>query len=270
MTLIWMAEAITRSAYADLGDAQVHYRYAGAAGPAVVCFHQTPLSSRMYERALPHLGRDLRAFAFDTPGYGGSTSLTGEPTVAGFARQMVEAIDAIGLARVAVCGFATGSAVAVEVARQIGDRATHLILSGTPVLSEARMKMFADRLGEPHLSDDGDHLQQVWDSRVENFGRGGDLEQVQMAVSETLRVYDRYHWGLLAVSRYDLRAALRGLKLPALFITAEHDKLAAENREAAQLVSGAREIVLAGAQPQVCWTDPKRYAEEVIRFVGAL
>jgi len=257
----------SRCAYADLGDYQVHYRYAGDSGPALACFHQTPLSSRMYERALPELGTRLQAYAFDTPGYGGSTPPTGSPSVAGYATQLLAAMDAIGLERVAVCGFATGAAIAVEVIRQLGGRATHLVLSGTPLLNESRLKMFAERLGEPTLDAGGGHLRQVWESRVENYGVGNDLDQVQMAVSETLRAYDRYHWGLLAVAGYELATTLRGLDVPTLFINAEHDKLALENRDAASLVNGAREIFLPQAQPQVCWTDPKRFAEEVIKFV---
>ena len=258
---------ISRCAYADLGDAQVHYRYAGASGPALACFHQTPLSSRMYERALPELGVRLQAYAFDTPGYGGSTPPSASPSLAGYATQLVAAMDSIGLERVAVCGFATGAAIAAEVARQLGERATHLLLSGTPLLSDSRLKMFAERLGEPFLDADGAHLRQVWESRVENYGAGSDLDQVQMAVSETMRAYDRYHWGLLAVAGYDLATTLRGLNVPTLFINAEHDKLAAENSDAASLVRGAQEIFLPRAQPQVCWTDPKRFAEEVIKFI---
>jgi len=262
-----MTQLPSRCAYADFDDGQVHYRYAGRSGVALACFHQTPLSSRMYERALPELGRHLRAFAFDTPGYGGSTPLTNDPSVEGYATRLVAAIDEIGLERLAVCGFATGSAIAVEVVRQLGTRASHLILSGTPLLSEARLAMFAERLGEPSVDAGGEHLRQVWDSRVENYGPGGDLDQVQMAVSETVRAYDRFHWGLLAVSRHDLASALRDLSLPTLFLTAEHDKLAPENSDAASLVAGSREAFLPRAQPQVCWTDPKRFVDEVIKFV---
>ena len=140
-----------RCAYVDVQDSQVHYRYAGDVGPVLACFHQTPLSSRMYERALPELGTRLQVYAFDTPGYGGSTPPTGSPTVAGYAAQLLGAMDTIGLEHVAVCGFATGAAIAAEVTRQLGGRATHLVLSGTPLLSDSRLKMFAERLGKPSL-----------------------------------------------------------------------------------------------------------------------
>ncbi len=258
-------------AYADLEDGQVHYRCTGQSGAALACFHQTPLSSRMYDRALPELGTRHRAFAFDTPGYGASTPIQpGPPTVEAYATQLVAAMDVIGLERVAVCGFATGAAIAVAVAHQLGQRATHLILSGTPLLSKSRLKMFAENLGEPNLEASGRHLNQVWDSRMENYGPGSDLDQVQMAVAETIRVYDRFNWGLHAVARYDLAATLRELDLPSLFISAEHDKLAPENSDAASLVRGARELFMPKAQPQVCWTDPERFAEEVTKFIGSV
>jgi pimeloyl-ACP methyl ester carboxylesterase len=222
----------------------------------------------MYERALPLLGAGMQAYAFDTPGYGGSSPLADEASIPGYAVQLVAAIEALGIDRTAVCGFATGSAVAVEVVRRLGTRATHLILSGTPVLSPARFDAFGVRLGRPDRRADGSHLLQVWNSRVENYGVGNDLDQVAMAVSETLRVYERMHWGLLAVQRYDLRAALAALDLPTLFLTAAHDKLAPENREAAALVRGAEEVFVADAQPQLCWTDPSRFRDEVFRFTG--
>lgn len=263
-----MTQQQIRYAYVDVNGGQVHYRSSGRTGGALVCFHQTPLSSRMYERALPLLGARLRAFAFDTPGYGASTPLIpGPPTLEGYAAQLVAAMDAIGLDRVAVCGFATGAAIAVEVARQLGKRASHLVLSGTPLLSDSRLKMFAENLGEPNLEASGAHVQQVWDSRMENYGPDNDLDQVQMAVAETIRVYDRFNWGLLAVAKYDLATALRALDVPALFISAEHDKLSPENSDAASLVHGARELYVPNAQPQLCWTDPERFAEEVFKFV---
>ncbi len=257
-----------RCAYADVDGSQVHYRYAGVTGPALVCFHQTPLSSRLFERALPLLGETMRAFAFDTPGYGASTPLHGEPDVVAYARRLVSAIDLIGIEDTAVCGFATGSAIAVEVVRQLGRRATHLVLSGTPLLSPERLAEFGRRLGRPNMRPDGSHLMQVWDARVENFGRDNDLDEVQMAVCETLRNYERMHWGLLAVEKYDLAAALGELALPTLFLTAEHDKLAPDNTAAAKLVRGAREVVLKDVYPQVCWTDPPRFRDEVLYHLG--
>src|SRR5919204_5997849 len=56
--------------YARSGLGQVHYRQEGEGGPAIVFFHEAPLSSAIYIPALPLLGRSFRAWAFDTPGHG--------------------------------------------------------------------------------------------------------------------------------------------------------------------------------------------------------
>ena len=61
--------------YVKTSNGLVHYRQAGEGGPAIVFYHEAPLSSAIYEPAMPLLGRSFRAFAFDTPGHGFSRGL---------------------------------------------------------------------------------------------------------------------------------------------------------------------------------------------------
>ncbi|MBM3504622.1 MAG: alpha/beta hydrolase [Alphaproteobacteria bacterium] len=258
-----------RRGYVDTPMGQVHFRQAGDRGPPMFFFHQTPLSSRQYERALPHLGRFCRAFAMDTPGYGLSDGPSSPPMVTDYAAQLIAAIDALGIGKFAVGGFATGSCVALAIAGQAGPRITHGVFSGMPVLTEERMKHYADRLGVPKVERDGSHLKQVWDSRVDNYGGDEELDQIQMAVAQTVLIYERMHWGLLAVGKFDLRPILQSLEIPTLFLMAEHDKLVPENRIAASLVKGSRTVSIPGGRPQVCWTMPERYASLVKEFLDA-
>ena len=257
-----------RCGYADAEGGQVHYRTSGDDGPFVILLHQTPLSSRMFERALPFLGSHSRAYAVDTPGYGGSSPLPQPATVESYAETLLAAVFSLGLDRFAVVGFATGAAIAVEMAHQAGERATHLVLSGAPLLSEERMQGFAAALGEPEVRRDGRHFQEIWNGRLQNYGPDSDIEQVQMAATESLRVYDRLHWGLLAAAQYDLSSALEQIRAPVLFLTAEHDRLAPENRAAAALVEGSMEISLKGSRPQLCWTKPEWFSRQVKDFVA--
>ena len=106
-----------RCGYVDLPVGQVHYRRAGEAGPWVFLFHQTPLSSRMYEPTLPHLGKTCRAVAFDTPGYGGSAPPSGPTTVNDYATRLLAAIDTFTTGSFVLVGVATGCAVSLEIAR---------------------------------------------------------------------------------------------------------------------------------------------------------
>ena len=63
--------AQVRKGYADTLLGQIHYREAGSGLP-VVFLHESPLSSLMFEPALPLLGQLVHAVAMDTPGYGSS------------------------------------------------------------------------------------------------------------------------------------------------------------------------------------------------------
>ena len=257
-----------RSGYADVAGGQVHYRTSGTEGPVVILLHQTPLSSRMFERALSHLAAHCRAYAIDTPGYGGSSPLPGPASVEGYAGAVLAVVSSLGAKRFAIAGFATGAAIAIEVARQAGQRTSHLLLSGTPLMSPERFGEFAAALGEPEVRRDGQHLLKIWDGRLRSYGGDNDLDQVQMAASEAIRVCGRLNRALLAVARYDLSAALGQLRAQALFLTAERDRLAAANRAAAALVKGATEVVLKDGLPQLCWTEPEWFSRQVRDFLA--
>ena len=60
------------SEYVGARWGQINVRHAGRSGPALMLFHESPLSSEVFSQSLPHLGRRLRVSAFDTPGYGAS------------------------------------------------------------------------------------------------------------------------------------------------------------------------------------------------------
>jgi pimeloyl-ACP methyl ester carboxylesterase len=256
-------------AYANTPHGQIHYRYAGDRGPYLFLFHQTPLSSRQYERALPLLGQFCRAYAFDSPGYGLSDGPASPTSVEDYAARLLAAIDTIGAERFAVGGFATGSCLALAISHAAKSRVTHGIFSGMPLLSDARMRDFGARLGLPKVEPDGSHVKQVWDSRVDNYGGDQDLDQIQMAVAQTLLIYKRMHWGLVVVAKYDLRPALMALACPTLFLMAEHDRLVPENTAAAALVRGSVSKTIPGGRPQICWTLPETYAGLVKEFLHA-
>ena len=60
----------------------------------VVLFHESPLSSWIFERALPLLGQKLRAFAFDTPGYGHSEPPEYPLEIEAYAERLLAAVTA--------------------------------------------------------------------------------------------------------------------------------------------------------------------------------
>ena len=106
-----------RCGYVDTSWGQVHYRSAGNAGPWVGLFHESPLSSRVYEDVLVQLAPHCRAVAFDTPGYGSSAlppSATEE--IPDYAEVLGQAAVAVGMKDAVFGGVHTGASIAIELA----------------------------------------------------------------------------------------------------------------------------------------------------------
>ena len=74
----------------DTTMGQVHCVTAGSgAGVPLVLLHQTPRSIDEFAEVIPLLARSRRVIAIDTPGYGASDPVPGQPTVADYANAVV-------------------------------------------------------------------------------------------------------------------------------------------------------------------------------------
>ena len=253
--------------YITFSDFQIHLRRSGDSGFPIILLHQTPLSSKMYERTLPHLGKRMQAYAFDTPGYGLSSPLKNNISLNNYADTISLAIEKLELKKFALAGFATGSALAIALAQNLGDKVTHLILSGTPLLSEEEIIFYKKNLPELNIKNDGSHLVSIWNNRINSYGSEGGLEQIQMVLEESLSATGKIHYGLQAVINDNIEEKLKLIKQKVLFLTLVNDKLASSNKKAFSIVSHAEEIIIYDSFPQYCWTNPKSYANIIFDFV---
>ena len=88
---------------------QVHCIVAGeGAGVPLLLLHQTPRSVDEYAEVLPLLARERRVIALDTPGYGCSDRVPGQPSIADYAGAAIDVLDALGIERATVVGHHTG------------------------------------------------------------------------------------------------------------------------------------------------------------------
>jgi pimeloyl-ACP methyl ester carboxylesterase len=104
------------------------------------------MSSDYFKLFLPEIGRDRRAVAIDTPGYGESDPPPEPQPIEALAAAMADALEALGLGsggagQVDVLGVHTGSLIAGELAVQRPDLVRRVILSGVPLfLGEERIR----------------------------------------------------------------------------------------------------------------------------------
>ena len=254
--------------YVDTAQGQIHYRRAGRGGPNLLLFHQWPLSSVEFERALPLLATRFTVLAFDLPGHGGSDPPPEPIAFAGYVDRLWRAVEALAPARFVVAGAHTGAGIALEIALRAGPaRATHAVFSGIPILAHDLKEPLRARLRELVPKADGSHLAEVWKGRLGSWGADTPAELLHLGAVEILRAPAHYHWAILSVLDYDPRPSLGKLGCPALFLNGKGDALAGADAAAARIVDDGRlELVPGGAL--LAWRDPERYAAEIIAFAG--
>lgn len=161
---------MTSNAYADTEKGQVHYRYAGeihGEAPTIVCFHQNPSTSRMFEELLEELSGDYGVVAPDMPGYGMSYTPDDVPSFSYYTRVLTEAIDTIGVEECHVVGHHTGAGIGAEVATNQPDRIQTATFVGPPYFtSEERERLLEEAYPDPvvpPIRADGSHLLDHWE-----------------------------------------------------------------------------------------------------------
>ncbi len=145
------------------GARQVHYRRAGS-GPVVICFHQSPLSSRDMLATMQRWSDTFTVIAPDTPGFGLSDPLgIAEASMSDFAEAAIEFMDAIGVEKAAVYGFHTGAMVSGALAAEWPERITCAAVNGYVVLTEAERHDLVTNYLPPFTPKwDGSHLTWLW------------------------------------------------------------------------------------------------------------
>lgn len=258
-----------RLGYVELSHGQVHLAQAGEGEP-VLLLHQSPRSWDEYRDVLPLLAdAGFHALAPDTPGFGASAPLDGEPTIERWAGAAAELLDAIGVGRTAVVGHHTGGVIALQLAASQPDRVRALVLSCTPWIDAAR------RSGPPQTAgidvartvDGGEHLTELWRVR-QRFYPAGRPDLLERFVRDALAAGDLRAAGHAVVDAYrmDDRAGL--VRAPTLLIAGTDDPFAyPELGPLGRAIADARSVELAGGMVPLPDQMPQRFADTVIDFL---
>lgn len=153
-----------RRGFVTLGSRQLHYRTAGSGDP-VVLIHQSPTSARTLDaQTLGFAQAGFCAIAIDIPGLGRSDPLgLPQPEIGDQAIALEQALDALGLQRVALYGSHTGALICCAFAVRSPQRVSTVLIDGYPIYtrgeSERRVATYFPAF-EPRW--DGGHLLWLW------------------------------------------------------------------------------------------------------------
>ncbi len=214
---------------------RMHYRRCGS-GPALLMVHQSPRSSAEYAPLMRAWGEHFTCIAPDTPGFGQSDPLPGEPDIDAFADALLETMDALGLDACPAYGFHSGGIILVTALKRAPKRFACLAIGGYAIWTTEEMRIFGESyLPAFHPSAYGEHLTWLWNRMLEQSWffpwfdtrdaarlsvAHADLPRVQQAVMEMLDAGDAYRAGYGAVLRAPRDIPPPDAKTPPVLISA--------------------------------------------------
>jgi pimeloyl-ACP methyl ester carboxylesterase len=229
----------------------------------------------MYEHLLPRFAtRGFRALAPDLYGYGRSDKDDAGWSIGDYARNLGEALRALGAWPANVVGGHLSAAIATELAIMEPEGVTSLVLDGSPAWTPAqRAALFTGFAGlSSKIAADGSHRTYAWDMIERSLRQWDDRFRVTEESLPVLHAYlcDFLETGLrpkTALGAYEMLARLSLLDLPVLALCAQTEPLLPMHAAVVERVRVVQQHVFAGAHPLL---DPARadeYVEVIDRFL---
>jgi 3-oxoadipate enol-lactonase len=204
----------------------------------IVFLHGVGSDKSVWHPQLAHFGRTGRAIAFDYPGYGDSDPALEGTTRDDYAGAILDAMDALGIARAHICGLSLGGVVAIAMHHLAPDRCASLILADTfAVHPEGRAIYERSLAGSQNLS-------AMAEARVDVLLAQPADPAVRSEVVQTMSRIDpaAYRIGAETVWLADQRDRAAAVNVPTLVICGSEDKVTppALSHELCALIPGAR------------------------------
>lgn len=219
-----------------------------AIGRPLVLVHGSPTSAQALEPLLAALAPSRPVYAFDTLGNGDSDKpdavadpVFARPEIPDYARVLAAAIDDVGLEDFDLYGTHTGAAIAIELARLLGDRVGSVILDGVGMFdADTRAEFFERYFMDLTPRWDGTQILSAWlhvrdggiwfpwyrrDPEHRYTRRIGDAEHLHDYVVELLKSGPTYPLAYAAAFRYDAAPGLAALRTRTLICSGPDDPL---------------------------------------------
>ena len=194
--------------------------------PWLVFVHGIGGSNRVWPDQEAFFADRARVLCWNIPGYGGRP-LPDDFSFAGLARQLVDDLQAFGVARFALVGHSFGGMIAQQVARDFPGTLSHLVLSGTsPAFGspdgDFQKRFIADRLGPLDAGRTmGELAGPIVDSLVAPKCPRAGIDVARESMEQVAETTYRASMTLLVT--FDLRSSLSSIAVPTLVLAGGRD-----------------------------------------------
>ncbi|WP_338878406.1 alpha/beta hydrolase [Achromobacter veterisilvae] len=263
---------------------QIYYKDWGE-GPVVTFSHGWPLNSDAWDGQMHFLARNgFRVIAHDRRGHGRSGQPSSGNDMNGYADDLAQLIETLGLERISMVGHSTGGG---EVARYIGRHGTRRVARAVLIgaVPPVMLKSAANPEGLPIEVFDGiragvagDRSQFYKDLAIPFYGANRAGAKVSQGLLDQFWLWSMQsgqknaYECIEAFSETDFTEDLKKIDVPTLFMHGEDDQIVPVHdsaKKAARLVKNAREIYYPGAPHGLTATMQDRVNADLLAFLRA-
>lgn len=244
--------AAVESGLAPVNDIQMYYAIYGAGDP-VILLHGGLGHSDVWGNQIPAFAARYKVIVADSRGHGRSTRSAQPFGYHLMASDVIALMDDLKVDKAAIVGWSDGGIIGLDMAMNWPDRVTKLFAFG----ANTNVAGLRDDIGESV----------VFNAYIENAGK--DYERLSPTPTE-------YEAFVAAISEMwatqpDYKPEeLAAIKAPTAIADGEHDEAIRQehNREMAQLVPGAKLVILPGVSHFAMWQNPELFNKAVLDFLA--
>lgn len=228
----------------------INYDERGQGGIPILCLHGIGGDTGSFQPQLDGLAGHV--IAWNMSGYGGSDPLT-ELTFPALADKLRDFLDALGIAKVHLCGQSIGGMLALEMAFTHPQYVASLALIGTTAAFGGRDDSFKDQFIAARLEplDAGQSIAELARSFVpEIVGPIASANAIAAATASMTAVPEATYRAIIkCLVTFNRRADIETLNIPTCLIAGEHDQNAPARTMArmADKIAGAQFHEIMGA-----------------------
>lgn len=241
-------------------------------GPPVVLIHGVGADGSSWDEIAAALAGDFRVLRLDLRGHGRSGHIEGGCSLDDFVRDVVDVLDACGVARAHVVGFSLGGMIAQAMALQHPDRIDRLVLlsavAGRTEEERTRVSQRLEVLRTQGFEAISSASQDRWFT-PEFVADNPNLVAARMA--QLLQNHaPSYAAAYTVFSLSDLGDRLHSIRHPTLVATGEHDQ-GSNTRMARYMheqIPGSQLLILTGLRHSVLVEAPARITSMLREFLA--